>query len=133
MAFSDTILLILWSSFSILKYGFMIDLKNHSKLAFKLITFLCNYLSQMASWIFMAANFNKARLMIKESKRHRQKSSNLVDVSKCLPTMSIHSKTIISICTFLLMLNSHYLIFLNLNTWTNTNELRLAKKAFIIA
>ena len=130
MAFSDTILLILWSSFSILKYGFMIDIKNHSKLVFKLITFLCNYLSQLTCWIFMAANFNKARLMIKESKRNHQKSSSsiLVNGSKCIPTISIHSKTIILICIILLMLNSHYLIFLNLNTWIDTNELKLVNK-----
>ena len=113
LAMIDMIILILWSIYNLITLA---KLETHSYLMYKIITFLSNYLSQMNSWIFVASNVNKARLMVNESKN---KKSN---ENKSQNSISLHTKIIISIGIFLFLLNFHYLIYYDLIKSTNDSS-----------
>ena len=110
LSFIDMILLSVWCAF---KFIILIHYQTCIYEFYKVIIFVCNYLSQMSNWIFMISNINKARLMIKELRN--QKQNKTTARKKDTPKISIHLKIIILIGIFLFILNSHYLIYFNVN------------------
>ena len=109
----DMILLIILPIQKLISFNFIQISNEYTKIiAFRLMTFSLNYFSQMNSWLFMAANLNKANLIINELKGLTNKKRN----------RNSHLKILISICLFLLILNSHYLMFLNINNSMNSHK-----------
>lgn len=107
LAWIDMIWLIIWLLHKLISSGKIIlpqTMMNnyHSNLIYRFIVFLYNYFTQMNNWMFMAANLNKAILIVNEFK-HKQ-------LNKC-----IHNKILISISIILAVLNIHYLIYFNTN------------------
>ncbi len=89
LAWIDMIWLIIWLLHKLISSGKIIlpqTMMNnyHSNLIYRFIVFLYNYFTQMNNWMFMAANLNKAILIVNEFK-HKQ-------LNKC-----IHNKILISI------------------------------------
>jgi hypothetical protein len=97
----DIILLIIWPLNKLIATRFIIIPDVYLKRVFKLIAFSLSYLYQMNSWLTMSANINRARLLKNEVKYSENKNK------------SFHLKALILIGLFLLVLDSHYLIFYN--------------------
>ena len=109
LAINDIILLIVWIVFKLITSGILILQKDYSKIIFRILAFSFSFLSQMNVCIFTAANINKARLILNESKKIKSNKTNL------------HLKVIFSIGIILICINSHYLMFFNFSQTVSEN------------
>ena len=111
LAILDIILMIVWLTHKLITTGYLMIPKSYSEIIFKIMAFTFNLLSQMNVCIFTAANVNKAILVINESK-HVVLNQKLLHVKV----------VIVSITIFLLILNSHYLVFFNFSQVSFEND-----------
>ena len=105
----DTILLIIWPINKLIAFRFIAIPQEYTKIVFRIMAFLLSYLYQMSNWLFMAANFNRARLLINEFKYSKNNKS-------------YHLIVTISISLLLILINLHYLIFYNFNSPVVTKD-----------
>ena len=108
LALVDIILLIFLFGYKLLTSRFFIISEYYSKIIFKTMTFSFNFLSQMNICIFTAANVNKARLVMNESKKQKTNKQK-----------RLHTKIIGLICFVLFILNLNYLVFFDFTFISN--------------
>ena len=102
LAVIDIFLLVFCFAHKISISGYLLIPKSYTKIAFKIISYFFNFLSQTNVWTYTALNISKAMSMIDEYKHKNNNKSHYI-------------KIIISICIILLILNLDCFIFLDFN------------------